>query len=85
MRFLALAILSTIAVLHLPSTAQVQSKEEYPVCLAGHSFVGEVPNLPFTARVEKGLRKIAPDGKTARVDDTPDSPAVWLCVTAAVA
>lgn len=75
MRFLAIAIMSTIAVLPLPSAAQVQSKEEYPVCQTGHSFVGEVPNLPFTARVEKGLRRVGPDGKTARVDDTPDSPA----------
>ena len=75
MRFLALAIMSTIAVLPLRSPAQIQSKEEYPVCQTGHAFVGEVPNLPFTARVEEGLRRIGPDGKTVRVDDKPDSPA----------
>jgi hypothetical protein len=36
---------------------------------------GEVPDRPFTARVEEGLRKIQLDGNSVRADSTPDSPA----------
>jgi hypothetical protein len=65
------------------SSAQAKPEGEYPLCqtlLAAvgggpdWAAVGDVPNLPFTALAEEGLRKIQSDGSRVALA-TPDSPA----------
>jgi hypothetical protein len=73
--FLALALVSTTALLCSLMSAQHQIKEQYPLCQSSSAAVGEVPDRPFTARVEEGLRRIQPDGNSVHADSTPDSPA----------
>jgi len=76
MKFLvALALISTTALVYSPVVAQSQMKDEYPLCQSSSAAIGEVPDRPFTARVEEGLRRIQPDGSSVRADSTPDSPA----------
>jgi hypothetical protein len=73
--FLALALESTIALAYAIVPAQSQIRGEYPLCQSSYTAVGEVPDRPFTARVEEGLRKIQPNGNSVHADSTPDSPA----------
>ena len=73
--FLALALGSTTALVCALLPTQAQIKNEYPLCQSSYTAVGEVPDHPFTARVEEGLRKIQPNGNSVHADSTPDSPA----------
>jgi hypothetical protein len=73
--FLALALVSTTALVYSLLPAQAQTKDEYPLCQSAHTSVGEVPDRPFTARVEEGLRRIRPDGNSVRANSGKDSPA----------
>jgi hypothetical protein len=73
--FLTLASVSTIALLCSLVSAQHQIKDEYPLCQTSDAAIGEVPDRPFSATVEEGLRRIQQDGNSVRADSTPDSQA----------
>ena len=45
------------------SIATAQSRTEYPLCHANTFVFGEVPDLPFTAQLVEGERKIQQGGK----------------------
>lgn len=69
---LALALVSTSALVYSVLPAQAQIKDEYPLCQSSYTAVGEVPGRPFTAKVEEGLRRIQSDGNSVDANSRPD-------------